>query len=247
MESEPSRLPPQIPETAEAPPLILERATQRYSAAARQSAPPRMSVVHLLLCVAWSGVFMAAVRKLSVSEPGGWGLMLAAAGAIGYGAAWTGLCIWLARVLRGAVWPIEPGLWLLVAWAVRLGLDTAIRLWLSQTFRSAETVLDAVTVGCLTLPLLNRSLSFAWQVCFALLLSFYAWPLVASIADRWFFMPGWIWSAIAWSAPRQAILVAAFVGLFAAIDLPESRRRSWLHWTGLGVCAWMALVSLLTR
>lgn len=247
MESEPPRRPPQEPETAEPLPVIREQTPQRHPAAALQSAPPRISVVHLLLWVAWSGVFMAAVRKLSGVEPGGWGLILAAAGAIGYGAAWTGLCVWLARVLRGAAWPVEPGHWLLVALAVRLGLDMAIRLWLSQTFRSAETVLDAVTVCCLTLPLLSRSLSFAWQVCFALLLLFYAWPLVASVVDRWFFMPGWIWNAIAWAAPRQAILVAALVGVFAAIDLPEWRQRSWLHWSGLAVCAWLALVSFLTK
>jgi len=247
MDREQQSPPPEILAAAEALPEIHAEVRERRASTLLPTAAPRLSIAHLLIWIAFSAMFLAAVRKLNPIEPGSWGLVLAAFGAIGYGAAWTGLFIWLGRLARGAVWPVEPGLWGFIVLAVRLGLDMIFRLWLSQWFRSTETVLDAVTVCCLVLPLMSRSLSFVWQVCCTLLLLLYAWPLIISIVDGWIFVPGWIWAAVTWTSAWQTIVFAAIVDAFALIDLPERRERGWLHWSGIAVCSWLAIVSYFMR
>ena len=247
MDREQQSPPPEILAAAEALPEIHAEVRERRASTLLPTAAPRLSIAHLLIWIAFSAMFLAAVRKLNPIEPGSWGLVLAAFGAIGYGAAWTGLFIWLGRLARGAVWPVEPGHWVLIVLAVRLGLDMIFRLWLSQWFRSTETVLDAVTVCCLVLPLMSRSLSFVWQVCCTLLLLLYAWPLIISIVDGWIFVPGWIWAAVTWTSAWQTIVFAAIVDAFALIDLPERRERGWLHWSGIAVCSWLAIVSYFMR
>jgi hypothetical protein len=244
MHDEPQAIPDEAPDAL---PAIREHAHQRRTAAGLQTAP-RLSVRHLLLGVAGCAVAMAAVRQLNPAPPGVWGMLLASGYAAGCGAAWLGLGVWIARVARGAVWPVEPGHWLLVVLAVRLALDLAIRLWLPRAFTSPQSVLDAAACGCLMLPLLGRGLSAIWETGFYLLLAIQAAPLTVAVLDGWLFWPPvWLSQSVAWVERSQSWLVALVVFGCALFDLPQRRQRSWLHWTGLAVCFWMALFAILIR
>ena len=206
----------------------------------------------MALALAWiagAAAAMAAVRKLNPAPPGVVGLLLVSGYAAACGAAWTGMGVLLARALRGAAWPVEPGHWLLVAAGVRLGLDLLIRLALPHAFRSPQAVLDAAMCCSFVLPLLSRSLPALWKGCFGLLCALSAWPLIAIAIDGLSFGPSprWLASSAAWIALREPELVAAIAIALAGADWRTFRQRNWLHWTGLGVCVWLALIALLPK
>lgn len=233
-------------EPGEAWPAIRVPAPKRR-VADRQS-PPRLSLQCLLFSVAGAAAAMAAVRRLNPAEPGAIGLLLVSGYAAGCGAAWTGLGLWIARALRGASWPVEPGHWLLVAAGFRLALELAIRLGAPQAFSSPQAVLDAASCCALVLPLLSRSLTTLWQGCFALLCALAACPLAVIVLESFgFALPKQLVAGGAWIESQQAPLVALTATAFALADWGGWRKRTWLHWAGLGVVLWLALLAALPR
>lgn len=222
------------------------RVRQRH--AVRPASPPRFSTRHMLLWIAAAAAALAAVRRLNPVEPGAIGLLLASGYAAGCGAAWTGLSLWIARALRGGIWPVEPGHWLLVALGARLALELAIRLVAPRAFAAPQAVLDAATSCAFVLPLLSRSLSPLWKGCFALLCFVTAWPLATIVSEGCFFAPPELLVASGdWLERRQPWLVALVAVAFALADWRTARQRTWLHWTGLGVALWLALAAALRR
>lgn len=233
-------------DSVEAWPAIRVRAPERR--VVHRASPPRLSVQCLLFWVAGAAVAMAAVRRLNPAEPGAIGLLLVSGYAAGCGAAWTGLGLWIARALRGANWPVEPGHWLLAAAGARLALELAIRLGAPQAFASPQAVLDAATCCALALPLLSRSLPVLWQCCFALLCLLATWPLgVILLQSFGFALPEPLGASGSWVERWQPCLVAFAAAGFALVDWRAWRQRTWLHWTGLGVVFWLALLAGLAR
>jgi hypothetical protein len=227
-------------------PAIRPRNDERR--APSRSSAPRLSVGHILLWIAGAAAAMAAVRRLSPVEPGALGLLLVSGYAAGCGAAWTGLCLWIARSLRGETWPVEPGHWLLVALGARLALELAIRLGAPRAFAAPQAVLDAATCCAFALPLLSRSLAALWKVCFALLCFVTSWPLMIIVLENfWFALAPPLAASGVWIEHQRPWLVALVALVFAFADWRASRSRTWLHWTGFGVALWLAIVAALPR
>ncbi|HUY90918.1 MAG TPA: hypothetical protein VMV10_19435 [Pirellulales bacterium] len=246
MQREGSESPNELGEAAELWPAIRERATERR--APPRLPPPRLSVKYILLWIAGAAAAMAAVRRLNPVEPGAIGLLLVSGYAAGCGAAWTGLSLWIARALRGASWPVEPGHWLLVALGTRLALELAIRLGAPQAFVAPHAVLDAATCCLFVLPLLSRSLPALWKGCFAFLCLLAAWPLAMIVLESFGIgLPEPLAVSGMWVERQQSWLVALTAGGFALADWRAWRKRTWLHWTGLGVVLWLALLAALPR
>lgn len=238
------------PEFVEARLVIRVREPQRCAVSRPVDlvSPPRFGTRSLLLWIAGAAVALAAVRRLNPVEPGALGLLLVSGYAAGCGAAWTGLSLWIARALRGAQWPVEPGHWLLVALGARLALELAIRLGAPRAFAAPQAVLDAATCCALVLPLFSRSLSALWKGCFALLCFVTAWPLATVVLESYFFaIPKPLVAGSAWIERQQPWLVALVAIAFALADRRAWRARTWLHWTGLGVALWFAMAAALSR
>ena len=88
--------------------------------------PPRFGLSHLLLWMTCCAIYLAAVGKMSEQEPGAIGLAIVSFIAFGYGAALSGLLIFLSRRIRRERWPIEPGEWLVLALGAQLSAELAI-------------------------------------------------------------------------------------------------------------------------
>src|SRR5437879_3549696 len=97
-------------DVVELPAIVVPQGAGARSRAA--TTVPRLSIAHLLLWTAACAAFVAAVKTLATAPPGGLGAVLVALDGFGAGAAWAGLCIFIARRLRGVDWVIEPGEWL---------------------------------------------------------------------------------------------------------------------------------------
>jgi hypothetical protein len=246
MEREEPTAPNDLGETAATLPAIRERPPKRRAPA--RSSTTRLSLNCILLWIAGAAATMAAVRKLNPIEPGVVGLLLVSGYAAGCGVAWTGSTLLIARAFRGARWPIEPGHWLLAASAVHEGLELSLRLAAPRAFTAPAAVVDAATCCCLVLPLLSRTLPALWKGCFALLCALVAWPLAVAVIESFLFAPpDWLEACTRWIELRQIRLVALTAACFAFADWRAFRERSWLHWAGLGVWAWLAAVSLFSR
>lgn len=245
MQREGSNSPNELGEAAQAWPAVREHAPERR-APARLSAP-RLSVAYILLWIAGAAVVMAAVRRLNPADPGALGLLLVSSYAALCGAAWTGIVILITRAVRGAMWPVEAGHWLLTAQGVRMALELVIMLWLPEAFKEPQTVLDAAMCCCLVMPLLSRSLHALWKGFFALSCVLSAWPLAIVALASWFWAPHWLAVSAAWVEQNETGLIAIAVIPFALADWRGWRQRTWLHWTGLGFCLLSALVAIIWR
>ncbi len=201
--------------------------------AARGVLPPPPGLVHLFLFVACCAVYLALTRRVIAAQPSLWGWTLAGLYGLTAATAWAALAILIARTLRGARWPVEPGLYLAAVLGMLLALEELLGLLERPIFQSQAAVVDAVACVALVWPLMGRW-PLRWKGVLLGLLLLYSLPIVAGG------MSGWLRDA-------RLLVIVVLLALGAWLDWRQGVARSWLHWLGLALWTWSALLNLVFR
>jgi hypothetical protein len=207
------------------------------------AAAPPLGVRHLLLWFTCCAAYLAAVRALAAHPPGALGVITAAALSLGYGAAWAGLALFVARRLSAKVYPIAPGEWLLAILGARLAVEVALEFAPAWVVASPKGLLAAATGVLLVLPLLSRSLPAVWKAVIAAMLILYAAPAAMIRLGTLLGLPDDLFTPAAGLLDRVRSPVVLLVLMLAlSHDLWRKRAYGWLH--GAGVAAWLWLLAL---
>lgn len=201
--------------------------------------PPRFGLSHLFLWMTCCAIYLAAVGEMSEQEPGAIGLAIVSFTAVGYGAALSGLLIFLSRRIRRVRWPIEPGEWLVLALGAQLSAELAMYRWLvPDPIRSPGGVAAVITCCLLVLPMLDRHVTKPWKAYCCIVLLFFVKPLVdycLVLLDLQIILP----SALGAALLDYRWLILPFLATIVCVyDRVHEMRRGWLHWAGLGTLIW---------
>lgn len=229
---------------AELPPIDVSswRGGRERKRRVTAEAPP-LGVRHLLLGFSCCAAYLAAVQALAVHPAGAVGALQAALLSLGYGAAWMGLAIFVARRLSAKVYLIEPGEWLLAILGGRLAVEVAVQFVPSWLLAAPQGLISAATCLLLTAPLLSRTLSALWKGVVATMLFLYALPLAAIVLrDMFGFALGPLETIAGWLDAARTPALLVLLSAAAVLDRKQQHRRSWLH--GVGLIAWLWSLAL---
>lgn len=185
---------------------------------------------------------------MATQPSGSLGMIFLTLVAMGYGAAWVGLLITVARTMSGAPWSIEPGQWLLAIVGIIAGVEVLGEILSPNWLRSPTGVVEASATCALIMPLLDKRLAARWKWLFGALAIVYALPLVTAVLIGQLDLPNAIGRAMANLTPQvsMAITAAAAVALSLFDRFRETaverqpERPGWLHWTGIATAVWLA-------
>jgi hypothetical protein len=207
-----------------------------------------LGVRHLLIWFTCCAVYLAAVRALAAHPPGALGVLTAAALSLGYGAAWAGMAIFVARRLSAKVSPIAPGESLLAILGVRLAMEVALEFAPAWIIASPKGVLAATTGVLLVLPLLSRSLAPLWKAVIAAMLVLYAAPAMLIRFELLIDLPNESFTHVAgWLDRLRTPLVLLVLTLALSLDLWRKRPYGWLHYAGIAAWLWLSAMGLVIR
>jgi hypothetical protein len=198
--------------------------------------PPAFGLAQLFLYVGCCAIYLTLVRQLMKTEPGVLGYALIAAYGLGTAAAWSGLVLFLIRWAARSRWPIEPGFYLAAVLGLRLALDALLACFAQRMIQSQELVLNVVVGIALVWPLMDRWPT-RWEVVSGGLLTLH----LLSLSTLWF--PP-LYSAWTYASP---VAIVALMLIGAWLDKRSGARFSWLHWLGIGLWIWYALMLLIRR
>jgi hypothetical protein len=190
-------------------------------------------------------VFLGLTRGIA---PGTLGALFLTLLAAGYGAAWTGLMITVARTARRAPWSIEPGQWLLAILGVVVGVEVVGEIATPRWLHDPQAVVEATAACTFVVPLFDRRLAQAWKWLFGALALAHAFPLVVALLVEQANAAGTLLHVAGQLTPRRLTTTAAFSALALAIfDRVRLAPRGgegggWLHWTGIATALWLAIL-----
>ena len=227
--------------------IVTEERSDGKSAHAA-GARPRLGIGHLLLWIGCCAVFLGLARGAAERPPGTVGALFLTLVGAGYGAAWAGLMITLARTLRGAPWSIEPGQWLLAMLGVVGGVEVLGEILSPRWLSDPRAVVEATAACAFVAPLLDRRLEPWWKWLFGALALAHALPLLIALAGQ---MNGPLVRTAALFSPgpltATTAVAALALALFDRVRFARHRRgeeRGWLHWTGIATALWLPLLRL---
>lgn len=208
--------------------------------------PPPFSVGHLLLLTTCCGLYLSAVRSQTQAEAGVIGALLVCVFALGPGAAWAGLAVFVSRRWRAVRYRVEPGEWLLAVLGVQTAFDVVLQSFGERLFASPRAVSAIFTACFFVVPALSRKLPTAWKALFCLLVGLYAAPIVVVTLGHFFAVGDSTADQVA-ALLAAAKPIAAFLLVLALAAWERFRRtsRNWLHNVGVFVFLWMTSVPLL--
>lgn len=218
--------------------------------AAGSSARPELGVGHLLLWVGCCGVFLGLARAMAERPAGLLGAAMLTLVAAGYGAAWAGMVVTLARTFRGAPWSIEPGQWLLTLLGAVTAVETLGEVASPHWLRDPRGIVLAAAVCAFFAPLFDMRLPPRWKWLFGAVSLLYALPLLTALGGGQPQMPMPLARAVAALTPRTLVAAtAAGAVMLSCFDVGRRFTRSgrdeprgWLHWTGIAAAVWLALL-----
>lgn len=208
-------------------------------------APPRLAIVHLLLWTSCCAVFLGLARAMAEKPSGTTGAIFLTLVAAGDGAAWAGLIITLARSIRGAPWPIEPGQWLLAILGVVAAVEVLAELATPRWLRSPQPVVEAAAACAFVVPLFSRRLVPRWKWLFGILSVLHAWPLVTSLLSEQVNLSDVVIRTAAQLTSNRLMAATALAALMLSLFDRSWRERDWLHWTGIATALWLAALPIL--
>jgi hypothetical protein len=228
------------------------RSDAKPSPSATALVRPRLGVAHLLVWVGCCGAFMGLARTMADRPSGTLGAIFLTLVAAGYGAAWAGLIVTLARTLRGAPWSIEPGQWLLSICGVVTIVEVLGEIASPRWLRNPMGVVQATAMCAYIVPLLDKRLASRWKWMFGALSLAYALPLVTSLLIGQMNLPNLLIRAAANLTPKRLAAIAAAAAIALAlfdrfhfgVRGKRTEQRGWLHWTGIVTVAWLAVLPL---
>ncbi len=205
---------------------------------------PRLTIQHLMVwavCVAgYLSAFQTIVRLLELSPTGGVETAWRAVAGVAQGTGLAGLLLLVVRRARGLKFPRHGGemLWIIV------GTQACMRLLRFPIYflGSSEWIGTALSIyGLLNLAVWAAVYLYAilqaetrrWRAVFVLMVATaIAVPVLTTLAVRFNGVVAMATVSLTIQVSQQLIVVASV--LFAAwIDLRQSRRYPWTHWTGI--------------
>jgi hypothetical protein len=227
-----------------------DRSDGNSAPAAALRARPRLGVGHLLVWIGCCAVFLGLARGMAQRPSGTLGAVFLTLVAAGDGAAWAALMITLTRTFRGAPWSIEPGQWLLAMLGVVAGVEVLGEIASPRWLRNPQGVVEAAAMCAFVVPLLDKRLVYYWKWLFGVLALAHALPLLVALLAEQTNVPGMIVRATAQLTPRRltataavaALALASFERFQVAARAGRSEERGWLHWTGIAMAVWLALL-----
>lgn len=203
---------------------------------------PRLGIAHLLVWTACCAVFLGVARLLANRPAGVAGAIFLVLVAVGDGAAWAGLVITLARLLRGKTWPIEPGQWLLALLGVVVAVELTTESGVAGRLRNPQAVVMAAAACALVAPLFSRRLEMRWKWLFGVLSLLYAFPILTSVIDWQIDLPQVVERAASQLTAKRLEATTALGATALAVFDSDRRNRNWLHWAGIVAALWLALM-----
>jgi hypothetical protein len=240
-----------VDRTPDAPDIVIVtggRPDERPRPAPTSRVRPRLAVGHLLVWVGCCAVFLGLARGMADRPSGTLGAIFLTFIAVGYGAAWTGLVVTLARTLRGAPWSIEPGQWLLAVLGVAAAVEVLGGVASPRWVRNPQAIAEAAAMCAFVAPLLDKRLAYHWKGLFAALAIAYAILLLMMFAGR-DDVPDVAARVTTILTPHGLATTAAVAALALALfdrfrGAGQQEERGWLHWTGIATALWLALLRL---
>jgi hypothetical protein len=212
------------------------------------AAAPPLGVRHWLLWFTCCAAYLAAVRALADRPPGAMGVLIAAAFSVGYGAAWAGLALFIARRCGTKTYPIEPGEWLLAILGARLAAETLLEFAPPWIVASPKGLLAAATGVLLVLPLLSRNFPAVWKAVTSIMLLLYAAPAAAVGLSHLFDVDLGPFAALAgWLDRVRSPVVLAMLAAVLWFEHRRKTRYGWLHVAGIAAWIWVLGVALCIR